>query len=866
MMPQNEIAPPGWVLRFLRFFLKKEYLEEIEGDMEEIFQDNIESIGARRAKRVYALDMLGLLRPVLLKHFRILPPLNQYAMFRNYFKTSFRSLGRNPLTSFINVFGLSVAIGICLVVFAVVEYDRSIDRFHVNKDDVYLVTFFGDIDGATHQYGRTPRPLGEMMKADFANVRNMCTVQDGGVVVKHGANTFHERVRYTNAQFLNMFTFPLKWGTAGSLADVNSIILSEEMAIKYFGDENPLGQDILVKFDETNSKAFMVTGVAQKFPRAHAIGFDFLINDQNMRVADSTYNASDWKAFVNATFVQVSDRAQVATIAHGMEKYKRLQNEALKDRPIARFAFVPLADLHEQSADIRDDISVDAPVTSFVALSIIGVFMLGLACFNYINIAIVSAARRLKEIGVRKVIGANRLRVVVQFLSENIVITFFAMLVGLVLGVFVFAPWFTGVTHRQVDVSLVNGNLWLFLLAVLLVTGVASGLYPAFYISRFEAATIFKGSVQFGKKNPLTKLFLSFQLVLACVFIVGAITFTQNIGYQAALSWGYNQRDALYVSVPDAAAFGKLEAKLLQDPNVLSVSASRHHLGKDMASAVAIAPGKQYEVQRLSVDASYFETMGIERVAGRVFNDHQQGDHQRIVVNQLFAKNMAVANAVGQVFEMDGARYEVIGVVKDFHADSFYEPVVPTVFTMATEDQYRYLTLRAKPGAEQETYATLKAHWTALFPETPFDGGRQEELFTWYFDSVDIQARFGRPVAGIAILLVALGLYGLVTLNVSGRTREFSIRKVLGANARNVAASVGKQYVVLTVVSLALGAPVSYVLIKALFASMYPDPMPISLSAILLAMLLLVGVLVAVVSSQVRKVLKASPVDGLKVE
>ena len=190
-------------------------------------------------------------------------------MIKSYFKVSLRGLMKNPLSSFINVFGLSVAIGICLVVYAFLEYDYNIDQFHKNKNEVYLTTFFADRDGSIQQYGQTPRPLGDMLKEDFSQVKKVCRVEDRDVVLKRDDHVFYERVRYVDAEFLEMFTFPLKWGAANSLTDLNSIILSEDMSIKYFGDGNPVGRDMLMIFEDKTTKAFKVTGVAAEFPKSH---------------------------------------------------------------------------------------------------------------------------------------------------------------------------------------------------------------------------------------------------------------------------------------------------------------------------------------------------------------------------------------------------------------------------------------------------------------------------------------------------------------------------------------------------------------------------------------------------------------------
>jgi hypothetical protein len=306
-----------------------------------------------------------------------------------------------------------------------------------------------------------------------------------------------------------------------------------------------------------------VTGVAQPFPDARTIDFRFLLNFQNLRVAEAGYDFDDWGAFVNATLVQVANPRDLATIASGMEKYRIAQNEAVEqDWAISSFAFEPLATLHQRSSKIRGDISLssDAKRESIVFIGIIAVFLLALACFNYINIAIVSATRRLKEIGVRKTIGATRQVVIVQFLAENIIVTGFALAVGILLGVFAVIPWMENLNHFDMEFTLWDGKLWLYLPAVLLATGIASGIYPAFYISRFQVTGILKGAIEFGRRNPLTRIFLGFQLILACILVTTGVMFTQNSNYMAARSWGYDQHHALYVSVPDHAALEKLRA------------------------------------------------------------------------------------------------------------------------------------------------------------------------------------------------------------------------------------------------------------------------------------------------------------------
>lgn len=869
MSEREHIIPPKWPLRFLRFFVKKEFIEEIEGDIEEIFNDQVEYYGQRKARRMYVWEVMRLLRPVLIKNLEFVHHLTQHAMFKNYFKVSIRNLMKNPLNSSINIIGLSVAIGFCMLVFAFRQWTYSIDQFHEHKSEVFLTTFIADRDGAELQFGKTPRPLGEMMKEDFPQIHKMCRVEDRAVVIKHDDDVFHERVRLTDPEFLEMFTFPLKWGTASSLKDLNSVILSEDMSVKYFGEENPIGETILIKSSASNGKEFKITGVAKEFPKSRTIQFDFLINFQNLQTSEPKYDFHDWTALLNATFIQVNNASDIRIIQQGMNKYKTLQNEAVEeDWAIRSFAFEPLTTLNQRSEYIRDDISRSSGSNraSVIYLSIIGILMLALASFNYINIAIVSATRRLKEIGVRKSIGANRGAVIIQFLSENILITFFALIIGVILGYIFFIPGFEKLWDFKMDFKLNNPTLWIYLPLILLFTGILSGAYPAFYISKFQAVGILKGSVKFGKKNPLTKTFLAIQLVLACLFITGAVMFTQNSSYMAKRSWGYNQHEALYAAVPDQPAYEQLQALMIESPDVVSTSGSVHHLGRINSTAVLHFPDRDYESDLLSVGATYFETMGLQLVNGRLFNDHEGSDRNAVVVNELLVKNMGWSNPIGQQFRMDSLQYEVIGVVKDFHSYSFFKLMNPAIFKLADKSEYRYLTVKVRPESEKKAYQHLQAKWSQLFPETPFDGGYQEDVWGGYFMEMKIHGIVWRVIAFIAISLAALGLYGLVTLNVAGRVKEFSIRKVLGAGVKSIAFNIYKQYALLFTIALIVGAPISYRLIKLVFDTSYEYHMPVDYSGATIAVIILISVLLITISTQIRKVVKTNAVNGLKVE
>ena len=303
--------------------------EELHGDLEEFFYDRTQEKGLFKAKLYYYWDVIRCCQPYAVK--RTTTQNSTLIMINNYFKTSSRSLLKNPMTSFINIFGLAVAIGICLTVYAFMDFEYKIDQFHTHKEKVYLTTFYANRDGTTERYGMAPAPLGELLAEDFTQIQKVCRVEEGSVVVKYGDEVFHETLTYVDPSFLEMFTFPLEKGASSSLNDLNSIILSHDMSIKYFGSE----------------------GVAKPFPKPHAIDFNFLIHFDNLNQMVPDADVSNWDQFITATFIQVDDPSQVADLEEGMGKYKLLQNEKNNDWAIEGFSLEPLSKLYANAAHIR---------------------------------------------------------------------------------------------------------------------------------------------------------------------------------------------------------------------------------------------------------------------------------------------------------------------------------------------------------------------------------------------------------------------------------------------------------------------------------------------------------------------------------
>ncbi len=858
---------PSFPKAFFQWYCKKELYEELHGDLEEFFYERVEARSLRFAQWMYWLDVIKCCQPYAWKDLE--SQNSDIIMFKNYFKTSFRSMMRHPLSTMINLLGLSTAIGICVLAYAFNQYKNKVDQFHENRNNVYLSTFFADRDGKEQQNGKSPLPLASLVQQDFASVKTTARLQNRAVVVKSGSNVFHERISFVDPDFLQMMTFPLKWGNAHELNDPNSIILSSSLSEKYFGKQVPLGEMMLVIIGKDQKKLFKVVGVAEEFPGARSFSFKALVHFDNLTDLDQGLDTQDWNQLIDATFIQLDEPQQHEYIASSMDKYADQFNKSSADWKINRFSLQPLSSLYRNSGSISGDIASNeyhVLQNSAISFVIIGLFVLILGSTNYINIAIVSASKRLKEIGLRKAIGANRRMIVIQFLLENICIMTIAMFVGLLLGTTLFIQWMEQTMNFKMDFTLNDPYLFLFLLVVLLFTSLLSGVYPALYIARFQTASIFSGKFKIGSKSILTRVFLGFQLSLGCILVSIAVLFTQNTIYQSQRSWGYDIDRLVYVKFENAKDLRKMRNVFVSHKDIEALADSRHHIGKEHEMIEVDMPDRNYEVQLVKVGDNYLETMQfpIDRRGPLALG--KNGDIKGIMVNQTFVDHLDLKQPIGHAIKYGGGNYHITGVLKDFHSYNFYTKIKPLIIQPGLEDESVYLTLRTSPGTTADIKNELEATWATLFPEIPFNGGFQNTVWGNYYENIKDGDRFWRALASIVMLIAGLGLYGLVALNVSGRNKEFSIRKVLGAEWGSVARAIGKQYTLVFVVALSLGAPISYFLTRMIFDLFFPYHMPMNFHFFGYSLVIMLLVLLAILSSQVRRVSRNNPVVGLRSE
>lgn len=791
-------------------------------------------------------------------------------MLKNYFKMALRNLRKNKVSSFINIFGLSTAIGCCLVVFAFVTYGYQLDTFHENAESIFMVENVIIKDEDNQRWGISPMALGPALKNDFEQVEQFARAEFGSGSLRFEDKVFYETFLFVDADFLNMFTFPLKYGDNNALSDKKAVVLSAQTAIKYFGYSNPVGKQVALSFDNKSPQSFIVGGVTQEIPPNASFGFEILIPYQNYLDLQGWQN-DEWRRFTRATFIQVTAPNDIDALKPQLEKYIALQNASREDWRIKSFDFVPLSKLSVTSPQIIGDISGGIPPAGLITMGLLGLFLLSLACFNYMNIAVVSAAGRLKEIGMRKVIGGKKAQIVKQFLSENVVLCLITLVLGVALAKLLFVPGFNSIIQTygiEIPLDLFgNAALWLFLLALLLLTGIGAGAYPAFYISAFKPVNIFRDKLQLGGRNRLTRILLTFQFIFAFITVFGGIVLLQNAEYQRNRDWGYNQAQTIVIPIDGEQYYTAFKNEINRNPDIVAIAGTATHIGRDSNSALAEIEGKKYDVRRFRVGFDYLETMGLRLKTGRFFNQSFGSDPaQSIIVSETFVKNAQFENALGKQVRLDNLPFTIVGVVEDFHHYDFSQQVQAFVFTLEKESNFSYVVAKVKIGATMQTADFLQKTWKRLIPEKPYIGFFQDSVFDSFFRQNEARTRLGAFAAITALILSCMGLFGLVALNIAKRMKEFSIRKVLGASTMELARLLNKDFVVLMSIATIIAMPVGYFLLDALLNAFYQYRITIDYVPFLLTIGCLFATAIFTVSSQIYRVVIADPVEALRSE
>ena len=808
-------------------------------------------------------------------------------MFRNYLKTAFRNLWKNKGSSAINIIGLAVGLATCLLITLYVMDELSYDKYNKKADRTYRVD--GDIQfGGNHfVLAVAPEPMGPTLKKDFPEIEQYVRFRNyGGLLVKKGdENVTEGKVIYADSTLFDVFTLPMIAGDPRTaLRDPHSVVITEKIARKYFNTTDVVGKT-LVTSDTNNLK---ITGVIENIPPESHFNFDFFVS---LNGSIQPWEVNVWVSNNLNTYIVLKKGADPKVLqlklSQVVEKYMYPQAMALmnikkdefeKSGNYARYELTPLTSIHLHSNRVSE-LGANSSIQYVYIFSVIAIFILLIACVNFMNLSTARSSNRAKEVGVRKVLGSLRTNLVNQFLTESILVSLIALIVALLLA-WLLLPYFNQVSSKEISIGLFSHSwLPLLLIGLVLVVGLLAGSYPAFYLSSFRPIVVLKSKLAAGfKRSWLRSSLVVFQFWVSIVLIIGTIVIYNQIKFIQSKQLGYNRSHVLVLEGTDplgsqAKAF---ENELLKMPGVQSATMTGYLPTSDwrndspLFADASLDQKSAVSSQIWTVDENYIPTLGMQMASGRNFSKQFLTDSSAIIINQSCAKLLGFADPINKpiyflndITKKEVFTYHIIGVVKDFNYNSLRESVTPLALFYGNQNSK--IALKVSTSNIKGLVAQIENKWKAMAPSQPFTYAFMDEQFNNQYKTEQRISQISITFSILAILIACLGLFGLVTYAAEQRIKEIGIRKVLGASVTNLVSMLSKDFLKLVAISALIAFPVAW---WAMHKWLQDFAYRVQIGWWVFAVAAIIALLIAVftVSFQAIKAALTNPVKNLRTE
>jgi putative ABC transport system permease protein len=794
-------------------------------------------------------------------------------MLKSYFLLAFRTFFRHPASFIINLAGMSIALGCAITAYVNYQYNKEFDKGQENASSIYRIAFWNKTDRGLVPYGVCPIPVANLVRE---------SLRDGDMAIQYmskdgqfriGDELFQTRIVYTEPSFTQVFTMKLLYGSL-SLKDPSTMLISDKLAKTYFNSADVVGKP-LTQLINGEPREYTVGGVYEEFPANSSFRFDLATSYHNYftdprQRSELENNWSRWAT----TFLYLESPSATEAIEKQLAGFLKTQNDARPDLKAENFyveSFVGMSDRANRQRNQGHWMSTPMPPAAVIAPFAMAGLLLLVACFNFMNNAIAVAGNRLKEIGIRKVIGGRRKELIAQFLAETFVFCFIAMIVALPLAEYFTAGWngmWSGieiaVRYRE------NVELVVALVCLMLTTALLAGAYPAFYISSFRAIAILRGTTRLGGTNWLTKGMLVFQFTISLAAVIFAVAFYFNSKFQKSYDLGYSWRNIVQVPLSDPSQFEELKTKLSNDPLIKEVAGSEQHIYASSYKAGARSEKRvEKQIDVLNVGDNYFETMNVRLLAGRKFQQDVASDRaESIIVNEEFIRAFSLGdNALGQRITInDTTQVYIIGITKDIYLGALFQPLDAVAFRYAGKEQYRYLVASTTTGSLVAMNEKVKSAWKELYPTQVYAGRLMEynmAMALEHFDSVVILYTF---LGLVAIIMSVSGLYSLVSLNLQKRTKELGIRKILGASLSHILMQTSRLFLIVMASAFLLGSVMGAVLVNAMMDGVWEYYEAVDIKVLSIAIGLLSTIALVTIGAKIRDVALSNPVDALRHE
>ena len=800
-------------------------------------------------------------------------------MYKNYLKIALRHLSRQKVLAFINIFGLSIALGVCTWIFLFISDEVSFDRFHERAESIFSI-----IQTDNHYKFMTrqnPNALGPALKEYFSEIEYAVRIVRDNPVIRYQDRMFVERLAMVDADFFNLFSFNLLQGNRETvLSQDNSMVLTESMAKKYFIDEDPLGKILTITFGQ-RTKDFLISGLLEDIPSNSTLQYELFVNIQNTDLSRNIDLSrmsgilSSWGTGQSHTYIQLKDGVDAGIIENrwpsfieqymsGVIEERRGRGAWLEDRETIIFSLQNLKDMHLHSRQIGGGEGSD--ISKSMILAGIGLLVLLIAGINFTNLSIARSSKRAVEIGMRKVLGADRKNLFRQFWSESVLTVFISMIIGLMLAE-VLISLFNRLADKNLSIIhfLTPFNLAAFTVFTLFV-GLAAGSYPGLILSRFQPAETLSRRQKIQGINHLTRSLLIFQFCVSIFLIIAALTMAKQIRFINTKDLGFDRNGIVTISTQERGhAEGERVVKhfrnlALNESEIVSASGCSYPFSQYPGTGNIEVNGIQGQFLFSSVYYDYAKTMGMKLVEGRDFSEEFHPGNS-IVVNQKFVSHFNIESPIGQ--EAGGAR--IIGVIEDYNYMTLREQIEPVLHVFNDSGSLINVLVRVSPQNLNRTLSLLEKSWKEIQPNKPF-------MYS-FFDE-DLALRYSEETkwnsivfhsSFLAILITCMGLIGITGITINKRTKEIGIRKILGASIHQIVGLILSNFTVLVLISNGIALPIAYVVMtKWLQSFVYRINMDAGI--FLLAGLISFFVAILTIIFQVLKAAMSNPVNSLRTE
>ncbi len=797
-------------------------------------------------------------------------------------KIAYRNLVKHKFYSLINILGLSLGIACCMLILAYIGYERSYDGYHANADNIYRIASRSKVSGQTSEFARTPAPVGPTMVQDFPEVidavRFSPTVRR--VFAYEDRNFFQEGVLYVDQSVFNVFSWELIEGDPETALEVPfTMVLTETTAHKIFGNEDPVGK--FIKWD--NRFDYRVTGVVKDPPPNSHFTFTVLASFSTFIKYDPRIGS--WDGGIFQTYLLLRENSDPLEFEQKMRGfYEKYLGPRLKERGIELETYLqPLKSIHLKS-HLQGELGVNSDIKIIYAFWAIAVVILLIACINYMNLATARSANRMKEVGMRKVVGAHRKSIVIQFLGESFVFAILSLITSVIL-VRLFLPYFRVLAGKDISLNYLKmPHLYMGLAAIVLFVGLVAGSYPALFLSAFKPIAALRGQASSSSKGSrFRSVLVVFQFAISIILIISTIIiFTQHRFLQNK-DLGFKKENLLVIAIQNDEVRAGLESfkqELLNISGIENAGASSMVPGEMYLFNIGTYPegfprNQMFSVDYFLVDYGFLDTLGIQVVEGRGFSKEMMADFKEsLLINETAAVKLGWEDPVGKTIEVPSGdrvvRKTIIGVFRDIHQRSLYSVVAPTVIDYiglegAIENRARRLTLRLNTDDLAGTMAIIEQKWKEAFPHHPYNSFFLDEFFDGQHNAEGKLGSIFRTFSVLAVIIGCLGLFGLVSYTAEQRTKEIGIRKVLGSSVKAIVVLLCRKFVFLVVIANVFAWPIAFFIMRKWLQN-FPYPVTIGASTFILTAFFTFVIAMLTVTFQAVKAARANPVESLRHE